>query len=274
MEEELEVELTDEELAIEKQKIRDGKVDTNTDDIKLASEANEDKKYAGVYDSIDELKKGITNLGTTLPDYVIDGMSEDALEKYYIDLRKDFSSKPKEEIEDKIEEPKVEKAKEVIGDDLWKELDKEFATKGGLSDDYYSKLNKLGIPNQVVDKYLDGLRSESKVFTENIYTLAGGEEEYKSIKAWAEENYTQEELDMVASGSQKEILFKMKAVKADYDSKNGSTSPSRLVGNTASVANGYKNQSEYIMDVMSPEYRKNAKYRAKTDQKFRDSNFS
>lgn len=280
MAEELEapVELTDEQLAEEKQKIRDGVNNpVSTDDVNLPSDNLDDKKYAEVYESIDELKKGIQNLGSTLPDYVLNGMNDEALEQYYIDLRKDFSSKPKEEPikeEPKAEEPtpeKVEDTKKTIGEELWAELDAEFTKNGGLSDEYYNKLNDLGVPNTIVDGYLDGLRAKAVTFTNNIYELAGGEEQYNDIKAWAEDNYTQAELDMVAAGTQAEILFKMKAVKADYDSKNGSQR--RIVGSSVQTKDGYADQNQYIMDVMSPEYRKNAKYKAKVDAKFQASSF-
>lgn len=271
-----EVELTDEQLEVEKQKIRDGVSTLNTDDVKLPSDGTEEKKYAGVYTSLDELKKGIQNLKADVPEYMLNGMNETALEQYYTDLRKEFSSKPKVDepkVEEATEEPKVEEAKKTIGDELWKELDTEFATKGGLSDEYYDKLSKLGIPSNIVDGYLDGLKSKAMDFTNKVFELSGGQEQYNAIKAWAEENYSQAQLDMIASGTHDDILFKMKAVKADYDSKNGSTQ-TRIVGsqNNSNIA-GYRTQDEYIMDVMSPEYRRSAKYKAKVDAKFKASSF-
>lgn len=269
------VELTDDELKAEKQKIVDGVNNPTPDDIEpeLPSEG---KKFANVYETVEDLKKGIQNLKADVPDYMLNGMNDEALEQYYTDLRKEFSSKPKEEApepEAKIEEPE---AKATVGDDaLWQELDAEFTAKGGLSDEYYDKLNKLGIPSPVVDKYLDGLKAESQQFTNNIYELAGGEEQYTTIKAWAEENYTQAQLDMIASGSKEEILFKMKGVKAEYDSKVASGDvPDRVFGTNATKANGYANQSEYLLDVMSPEYKRNPKYKAKVQAKLQASSFS
>ena len=275
------IELTPEEMEAEKAKIRDNVENPNKDnedDVPLPSEG--EKKYAGVYENLDELKKGITNLKADVPDYMLNGMSDEALEQYYTDLRKEFSGKapepkaeePTPEPEDKSNEPKVDKP-DVISDDLWKELDQEFMANGGLSDEYYDKLSKLGIPSQVVDKYIDGLANDAKIFTSNVYDLAGGEENYNNIKAWAEENYPQAQLDMIAQGSHEDILFKMKAVKADYDSKVG-VSNDRMVGNSNQSTNkGYVSQADYLRDVMSPEYKKNSKYRAKVDAKFASSSF-
>ena len=278
-ENELEVELTDEELKIEKQKIVDGEVDNpdEGDDVKLPSD--DAKKYANVYATIEDLKKGISSLKADVPEYMLNGMTDDALEQYYVDLRKDFSSKPKEEtpVDEKAKDiPKEEEAKKTVNDpQLWGELDAEFNTSGGISDEQYDKLNKLGIPNVVIDKYLDGLKSSQVAFTNEVYGLAGGEEQYNEIKAWAEENYTQKQLDVIAGGTNEEILFKMKAVKADYNEAMAKNpNGARVYGSSASPSGGYKNQEEYILDVMSPEYRKSAKYKAKVEAKFKSSSFS
>jgi hypothetical protein len=273
-----EVELTDEELKIEKQKIVDGEVDNSDegDDVKLPSD--DAKKYANVYATIEDLKKGISSLKADVPEYMLNGMTDDALEQYYVDLRKDFSSKPKEEApkEEAKDIPKEEEAKKTVNDpQLWGELDAEFNKSGGITDEQYDKLNKLGIPNAVVDKYLDGLKSSQVAFTNEVYGLAGGEEQYNEIKAWAEENYTQKQLDVIAGGTNEEILFKMKAVKADYNEAMAKNpNGARVYGSSASPSGGYKNQEEYILDVMSPEYRKSAKYKAKVEAKFKSSSFS
>jgi len=278
-ENELEVELTDEELKIEKQKIVDGEVDNpdEGDDVKLPSD--DAKKYANVYATIEDLKKGISSLKADVPEYMLNGMTDDALEQYYVDLRKDFSSKPKEEapVDEKAKDiPKEEEAKKTVNDpQLWGELDAEFNTSGGISDEQYDKLNKLGIPNVIIDKYLDGLKSSQVAFTNEVYGLAGGEEQYNEIKAWAEENYTQKQLDVIAGGTNEEIVFKMKAVKADYNEAMAKNpNGARVYGSSASPGGGYRNQEEYILDVMSPEYRKSAKYKAKVEAKFKSSSFS
>jgi len=264
------IELTEEQLKDEKQKIVDGVNNPNKnvdDETKLPSDGA--KKFANIYETVEDLRKGITNLKADVPEYMLNGMSDEALEQYYVDLRKEFSSKPKvEDVPDNKPVIKDDEAKNIVGDDkLWAELDTEFTTNGGLSDEYYDKLNKMGIPSKVVDKYLDGLKSEASLFTNNVYSLAGGEENYNDIKAWAEDTYSQKELDIIASGTHEEILFKMKGVKAEYESKVKQGDSGRLYGNKGSNGSGYKDQQEYLLDVMSPEYRKNPKYKAKVEAK-------
>ncbi|MEA3471586.1 MAG: hypothetical protein U9R24_07700, partial [Thermodesulfobacteriota bacterium] len=60
-------------------------VDTGVENNTTAETGNEsgDTLYANKYKSVDELKKGINNLGTKLPDYILDGLSNGALEMHY-----------------------------------------------------------------------------------------------------------------------------------------------------------------------------------------------
>ena len=279
MENNNEVELTDEQLEAEKQKIRDevdNKYVNDSEDVKLPSEENvedEPRVYAKVFKNVDELKKGIENIGTDLPEYILNGMSDDALEQHYVELRKARDSKPK----DDSEEPKTDKPNENISDDLWSSLEKTFNETGSITDEQREQLEKSNIPKQGVDRYIEGLKAEQEVFTTKVYEIAGGEEEYNAIKQWAEDNYTQEELDIISSGNRQEVLIKLKGVKADYLNSVGTTNvetKSRLRGDgNVSKQEGYRSQDEWLIDRQSPEYRKDARFKAKVDAKFKASSF-
>ena len=278
--EEMNEEMNEEQLEAAKQEIRDG-INTPKDDgekVELPSDEieEEDKTYAKVFKSVGELKKGIDNLGSTLPDYVLDGMTDEALERHYSELRSDYDS------EDKVNERKhaekkdeaEDKPSENISDKLWSELDVEFNTNGTITDEQYNQLNKAGIPDAVIDKYLDGLNAETEKFTQDVYAVAGGKEQYEEIKAWAEENFTQKELNAVASGSHTDMLLKMKGIKADYMSQTNN-GQDRFRGSQGGSSNGgYRSQQDYIMDRMSPDYKKSAKFRAKVESKFKASSFA
>lgn len=273
---EKEVELTPEELEVEKAKIREGveNPDPKDGDVILPSEEpqEEERVYANNFKSVEELKKGINNLGSELPDYVLAGMNDDALEQHYIELRKDFSGKKEETPK---EEPAGDKPSEAISDELWTSLDQTYSETGEITSEQYDQLNKAGIPKAVVDKYIGGLAAEQQMFTNQVFEIAGGEDEFNEIKAWAEENYTQAQLDIVASGSNDEILMKYKGVKADYLAQNGGTvTTDRVRGGKASGDTGYKSQEQYLMDVMSPEYKKDPRFKAKVKAKFAASGFA
>lgn len=276
---EFEDNLTPEEVEAKKAEIRDAV--ENPDDgkeLELPSEknedTNEDRVYANKFKSVDELKKGIDNLGSELPSYLLEGLSEDALEQHYLELQKEFSSRKVNEKED--ETPNVEnKPSENISDALWADLEKTYGETGDITDEQRAQLDKAGIPKQVVDKYMNGLEAERQMFTNEVYKIAGGQDEYETIKAWAEENYSQAELDAVASGTNAEILMKYKGVKADYLAANNGTvnTKDRLRGGSSTGTKGYNNQEEYLLDRMSPEW-KTAKGRARIEAKFKASSFA
>jgi len=123
------------------------------EDIKLPSdeedeinvpEEQEEVLFAGKYKSVDALKDGIKNIGSDLPDYIIDGMNDEALEKHYNELNKNFSSsdnksrKFSEKKEEVIEEDNADK-KPVETKELWTELEDYFKNNSSISDDIYNK---------------------------------------------------------------------------------------------------------------------------------------
>lgn len=279
----VEKELSQEELQNAKEDLRNEleskKSDTN-EDIKLPSEekSNEDEEntkeeprvYAGVYKTVDELKKGITNLKSTLPQYVLDGMNEDALEQHYVELRKEFSSKGSDKKADETNKPNN------VSSELWNELDATFNETGSITEEQYEKLEKAGIPKNVVDNYISGLEAQSKQFYNNLVEIAGGVEAYNDIKAWAEEKFTQEELDAITTGTDKEVELKLKGLKADYIAEVGTENVgnyNRLRGKK-SQSNGYANQQEWLMDRKDKRYKSDMKYRQLVDNKFKNSSFA
>lgn len=247
-------------------------IEDNFEDVKLPSEAK--TKYANAFESVDELKKGIVNLKSDVPDYMLNGMSDEALEQYYVDLRKEFSSRPKEE--PKVEEPEVkEKPSENISDDLWSELDKTFSETGKITDEQIKKLEELGIPKSVQENYIKGLEYDRNQFQTKLYDMAGGEEQFNVIKEWAENKYSQEELDKYTSGSYEEVLIKLEGLKSRYLAENnGQVNVQRLHGSTrVNSDNAYATQQEYALDRMSKEYKTNPRFKAKVDMKFKNSSF-
>lgn len=252
--------------------LEEEKVEDNFDDVKLPSEAK--TKYANNFETVDELKKGIVNLKADVPEYMLNGMSEEALEQYYVDLRKEFSSKPKEEVETK-EEVTSDNPSDVISDDLWSELDKTFNETGSITDEQIKKLEELGIPKKVQENYIKGLEAEKNDFNNKLYDMAGGKEQFDTIKEWAENKYSQEELDRYTSGTYDEVIIKLEGLKARYLAENnGEINTDRIHGSAkVQSGNAYATQQEYAIDRMSREYKTNPRFKAKVDMKFKNSSF-
>lgn len=266
------------------QKIIDKITGEASDEEEVDLPSNDNKLFAEKYETVEDLKNGIAGLKSSLPQYVIDGMSEAALEQHYVELRKEFSGKKEdtrgrkfqeEEAVEKKEEEKTDSIKET-DPALWKTLETQFNTNGKISSEQYDKLEKMGIPSEIVDNYLDGLQGKRVSFTNSVYEIAGGQDGYAKIKEWAEDgNISQAEIDVMQKMPYDTILSMYKGVKARYDLANKQDSGRRIAGNTTtSSGSGYKSQSEYMSDVADKRYGQNRAYSEAVDKKFANSKFN
>ena len=260
--------------------------DEPNEDDKLPSDEqsdetnDDDRKLAGKYANVDELKKGITQLKSELPQYVIDGMSEEALEQHYVELQKNFSSKKDRKFEKPDDEPEEKEGDEnespttAISKELWTDLSKEFEATGSITSEMYDNLEKAGIPSEVVDNYIDGLNSKQVAFTNDVLEIAGGQEQYDVIKEWAEDgNVDGALLEAMQTMSYSQILPIYKGIKAQFDAQNKEPAK-RIVGDTnGKTGKGYTSQEAYMKDVADKRYGQNRAYTESVDKKFELSKF-
>ena len=260
--------------------------DEGDDKNKLPSDIIEEKNklFADKYKNVDDLKKGITELKSTLPQYVIDGMSDSALEQHYVELRKNFSGKKDatdktvrkfaedEVVEEKVVEEKI--VEKVKSSELWNDLQTNFEATGKVTSEMYDKLEEMGIPSDVVDNYVDGIHSKQVAFTNSVYEIAGGQEQFAEIKAWAEDgNISDAELDALKNMSYEAIIGSYKGIKARYDLAKGINGV-RITGSTnTNSGSGYLNQADYMKDVADRRYGQNRVYTESVDAKFSKSSF-
>lgn len=253
----------------------DGDVDDNNQE--------ENKLYANKYKSIDELKKGIKNIGSDLDDDILDGMSEDSLEKYYMKLNankskgnKKFAIDDEAKKDDDSDNKPSNKPKEAsaIPQELWTELDSTFAEKGGITQSQYEQLEKLGIPSTIVDNYLDGLVAKQQTRVNMIYEVAGGEEQFNTIKAWAENGgIDRDYIDSLGTMNDNQLKTALKLIKTQYEIENGKKSISRVVGNKSTGSNNgaYRSMDEYMKDVNDKRYSYDDAFRRAVDRKLANS---
>ena len=250
-------------------------------------EGEESELFAGKYNSVAELKKGITNIGSNLPQYVIDGMSDEALEKHYEELTKTTKSedrKPRKHAPEKQEKSpddiadadKDKDGKPIeVNPELWQELDQTFNTTGSITDEQYDKLNAVGIPDAMIDRYLDGINAEKVAFTEKMYGMAGGEAEFNAIKEWAEDHQPDMVRAINGTSDHNQILAMMRGVKADYDASNTKSKDITIRGKPApKKGGGYTNEADYIADVNDPRYKSDQRFRDKVKAKLSKSNLT
>jgi len=61
----------------------------------------------------------------------------------------------------------------------------DFRANGALSDDYYAKLSEAGLPRGLVDPFLKNEVAALDALTTTCHTLAGGEQQFENLMAWA-----------------------------------------------------------------------------------------
>ncbi len=269
----------------------------NNDDNNGGDDSSKGALLAGKYKTVDDLKKGINAIGNKLPESVINSMSNEGLVAYYQELSKSFSTKDKKHQleDDKKDEGKSDGKKHEINEDddkdnkddskdgteapkgvpqeLWTSLETTFTEKGGITTKQYAELEKHGIPEQVVDNYIDGIIAKQNEFTRSVYDLAGGQEQYKVIESWANENLSENEINYISGLKGDAQLLALKGVKAQYDLANSGTQ--RINGNTNDNNSGssYAKTEDYIRDVEDPRYRSSPAFRDKVAEKYKRSKF-
>ena len=281
------------EMSAEEQAIADkvtGKeVEEQTGDVNLPSdnatedtnekETSETSKLAGKYNSIEDLRNGVKNINPDVPDYILNGLNDEALEQYYLDQQKDLSSNGRKHSENKTkdnldDDENVQEKKDASSpEELWKELDEGFREDGIISEELYEKMNKAGIPDSVIDKYADALQKEQVEIANKIVDLAGGQENFDAMKEWAEDgNISEAELDAISALPYDALLGALEGIKVRYEKANPVVNEAvRLTGGQTTTSGSYRNQSEYIMDVSDSRYGSDKRYTKLVDDKFQNS---
>lgn len=253
----------------------------NVDDVELPSDSmpseddsvdnEEPKLYANKYKTVDDLKKGIKSIGSTLPDYIINGMTEDALEQHYQELNKEFSGKKDRKYADEQSGNKEDVGSDnpkAVSQELWDELGNTFNTTGRITGEQYDKLEALGIPSAIVDNYLDGLHAKAVEARNSIIAIAGNEEQFQVIKKWAEDNLDPEYINSIGNMPYNQMVNAIKGIKAQYDVANGNNGIRRVEGDTRTASVGsYKSMQEYLADVKDKRYGKDKLFTEKVEAK-------
>lgn len=203
------------------------------------------------------------------------------LAKAYSELEKKQGSKNDPKIpnnNDKNASPNVENAAENAGLDF-DGLVEKYSQNGKIDPSDYEAFAKIGIDNAVVDAYIAGQEAIQAQFTSEVHSLAGGEEKYAQLTAWASENLTDEAIDalndMLGSGDTTKAEIAVSIMQAQFSEKQG-TSPERELsgaGSSGSAA-GFGSREEMAQAMQDPRYWKDVAYRTDVERRIQASRFS
>lgn len=122
-----------------------------------------------------------------------------------------------------LEDQQAEEIAKVAGVDV-ATLQSEYDATGSLSDDSYGKLAQAGIPKALVDEFIAGRVAKAQAQADSLISIAGGEEEFGKIAAWAQKSWEPAKLEQYNSavtGSNAAVAeMALKALVQDYKTAN------------------------------------------------------
>jgi len=218
--------------------------------------------------------------------------SYEDLEKSYTELQREYTklkqnkSQPASQEEDdggdddgEDGEADEEAARQVVNNAGldFDALSASYETNGGLTDDDYGKLEKAGIPRQIVDEFIAGQEARRTIIENQVFEAVGSKTAYGRMTEWAAENLSEDEIEIynreVNSGNVKRIMFAVNGLKAQYERAVGFEPSRRVSGKTGGAANSaYESWAQVQADMSDPRYQNDPAFREKVVQKLARSN--
>lgn len=151
------------------------------------------------------------------------------------------------------------------------EFSTEFSQKGELSPESYEKLEKSGLPKDLVDQYIEGQKARATQFESTIKGEAGGAEKYSQVVEWAKGALTPTEIaafnNAVGSGDVEQARLAVTGLTARYSNANGSD-PKRFVGGgKAGAEERFESTAQLTAAMSDPRYKTDPAYRAQIQNK-------
>ena len=232
------------------------------------AEQNGPVKFAGKYESVEDLEKGYAELQKKL------GSQEEG-------------DKP-EVSESKEEEAAPANASEIYGEYIGSRLDEagvdyqgmntKWQETGKLEDDDYKALEGAGFSKDMVEAYLDGVQyraeQDSQLAAKEVAAIKnefGGEQVYTEMIQWAAANLDKGEVDafnsMLKTSNPHQIRIAVAGIQAAY--MNKAPREPKLVGGRASraAATKFESTAQVVAAMNDPKYKEDPAYRKQVEEK-------
>lgn len=230
-------------------------------------------KPEGVPDKFWDAEKGVVNFA--------------AWSKSTLELEQKLSGKPQTDPKapEQITAPPANTAADALaakGLDIT-EFSAEYAQNQKLSDESYAKLEAAGFGRQLVDTYMNGQRAEAERYNNEVFTAAGGQEQYSKAVEWAKAGMTKAEIEAfnaaITSGNTASAKLAVAGLMQSFTAANGHEPT--LLGSTTSVpgVTGFKSRHEQNEAINKRDSRNrklydvDSAYRAQVEAKIMQSSF-
>ena len=162
-------------------------------------------------------------------------------------------------------------------EDEWNKWGVEISNTGNISQETRATIkSKFGIPDQILDTYVDGIRAKQRQLATEASSVVGGPEELKDIIQWASDNLPNEEREAVNNALKQpgwqNILL---GIKARRDATN--TEPKTRIVGSSGVPAGIKpfaNSKEMVAAMRDPRYKYDSEYQNLVQDRVRITGYS
>ena len=243
-------------------------------DQALIDEAKENGpvKFAGKYESVQDLEKGYEELQKKLGS-------------------QDEGDKP--EVSESEEQSEPGKATEIYGEYIGSRLDEagvdyqgmntRWQETGKLTEEDYTSLEGAGFTKDMVEAYLDGVQyraaQDSQLASKEVTAIKdefGGEETYQDMVKFAQANWDQQEIEafdnMLKTSNPHQIRIAVAGLQASY-LNNAPREPKLVGGRTARAETSkYESAAQVVAAMNDERYATDEAYRKKVQEKLSRSN--
>jgi hypothetical protein len=146
----------------------------------------------------------------------------------------------------------------------------EWATGGEVTDASITALEAAGIPREIFNLYIEGVKAQSNAILSEAHTAVGGAENYTAMSAWAAEKLTDGELAAFndALGNPDARQTAIQGLYARYSTARPSEgSLVAPVGDARGSSDVYSDKREVTKDMADPRYQNDFAFRQGVESK-------
>jgi hypothetical protein len=223
-----------------------------------------------------DVPEGYNPDGTPIEE-MIDGKfksQEDLLEAYKELEKKLGSNEPEPTNQEEASQEQAEELSKATGIDsnTIQEFGKEYNENGSLSEESYKKLEGFGFNKNDVDRYIQGQQAFAGTFTNSVYEVAGGQEEYTSLVQWAADNVDSAVItdynEALANLDQTNATRHLEYMKLKYQ-QGTPKEARRLEGDSGGTGmQPFTDKNEWQKAATNRLYGKDAKYTQMVDKRY------
>ena len=154
-------------------------------------------------------------------------------------------------------------------------LEAEYMNNGALSQESYQALEGAGYPKAVVDGILAGWEAASTRFINDVYAVAGGQEEFARIQQFVSAqspDVIQAFNATLDTENLAQIRMTIEGIKGQMTRAYGTQRPSIIGGNAPALnVQGYETTADMIKDMSDPRYQTDPKFTREVYRKVKNS---